>query len=115
MPTVLDLAGIEIPAAVQGTSLLPRSVASRLDLLALAETWYPRYHYGWSELTAVRDGRSSSSSRRGASCTTWQSDPGEQHDIAAADPARADALERGLRALLAATTRSDAVSKPRRP
>ena len=58
MPTLLDLAGIEIPAAVQGTTLRPRARRpAGQELLAFAETWYPRYHYGWSELTAVRDGR----------------------------------------------------------
>ena len=35
----------------------PWRAASACDLLAVSESWYPRYHYGWSELTAVRDGR----------------------------------------------------------
>ena len=29
----------------------------RQELLAFSESWYPRFHYGWSELQAVRDGR----------------------------------------------------------
>ncbi len=56
MPTVLDLLGIERPAAVQGTSLRPALDGQRQELLAFSETWYPRFHYGWSELQAVRDG-----------------------------------------------------------
>ena len=113
MPTVLDLTGIEIPAAVQGTTLRPALGGQPVDLLALAETWYPRYHYGWSELTAVRDGQFKFILAPRRELYDLAKDPHEQHDIAAADPARADAFERGLRALLASTTRGDAVSKPR--
>ena len=58
MPTILELVGVAAPSAVQGVSLLPLGRGERLDLLGYSETWYPRYHYGWSELTAVRDGRS---------------------------------------------------------
>ena len=36
---------------------MPLGRGERQDLLGFSETWYPRYHYGWSELTAVRDGR----------------------------------------------------------
>jgi tetratricopeptide (TPR) repeat protein len=39
-------------------------------------------------------------------------DPKEQHDIASSEPARADAYERGLRALLARTTRAEAATRP---
>ena len=49
-------AGVPAPAAVQGTSLRPALEGERQELLAFAESWYPRYHYGWSELQAVRDG-----------------------------------------------------------
>ena len=51
MPTILDLVSAELPAAVQGTSLMPLGRGERLELLGFSETWYPRYHYGWSELT----------------------------------------------------------------
>ena len=57
MPTILDRLRVETPRAVQGTSLLPLARGERLDLVALSESWYPRHHYGWSELTAIRDGR----------------------------------------------------------
>ena len=57
MPTVLDLAGRRrCPPAVQGASLRPALDGQRQELLAFSETWYPRFHYGWSELQAVRDG-----------------------------------------------------------
>ena len=59
MPTVLEMAGIPVPAEVQGKSLVPSffrpGVAA--DRLAYSETFYPRYHYGWSDLQSVQDGR----------------------------------------------------------
>ena len=57
MPTVLELLGVPGPKAVQGTSLLPLARGERLGLVAHSESWYPRYHYGWSELQSVQDGR----------------------------------------------------------
>ena len=49
--------GIDAPSETQGVSLMPLAEGKPLDLLAFSETWYPRYHYGWSELRAVSDGR----------------------------------------------------------
>ena len=34
----------------RAVSLLPIRARQRLELLALSESWYPRFHYGWSEL-----------------------------------------------------------------
>jgi arylsulfatase A-like enzyme/predicted Zn-dependent protease len=59
MPTVLEMAGIPVPAEVQGRSLVPSFFApgAAADRLAYSETFYPRYHYGWSDLRSVQDGR----------------------------------------------------------
>jgi len=96
MPTILDLAGVEAPAAVQGVSLMPLGRGERRDLLGFSETWYPRYHYGWSELTAVRDGRYKFIAAPRRELYDTQVDPGELHDVAASNPRVADALERAL-------------------
>jgi arylsulfatase A-like enzyme/predicted Zn-dependent protease len=58
MPTVCEMAGIPTPAAVQGKSLVPSffSPGAAAERLAYSETYYPRYHYGWSELRSVQDG-----------------------------------------------------------
>jgi arylsulfatase A-like enzyme/uncharacterized protein HemY len=59
MPTVCEMAGLPVPAAVQGRSLVPsfsRPGASD-DRLAYSECYFPRYHYGWSELRSVQDRR----------------------------------------------------------
>ena len=58
MPTVLDLVGVEAPAAVQGASLVPLADGSEddLGLWAYSESLYPRNHYGWSPLRSLRNG-----------------------------------------------------------
>lgn len=112
MPTVLDLLGIEAPAAVQGTSLRPALEGQRQSLLAFSESWYPRFHYGWSELQAVRDGKYKFILAPRRELYDVTADPGELNNLAAADPARADTLERALRALVAQTSRPAAVKGP---
>jgi arylsulfatase A-like enzyme/predicted Zn-dependent protease len=113
MPTVLDLAHLPVPQPVQGRSLLPLMRGERLDLVALAETWYPRHHYGWSELTSISDGRYHFIDAPRRELYDTQADPDEQHDLAAENPARADALERALRSFVAQTSAHRAPAAPR--
>ena len=112
MPTVLDLAGIAIPATVQGASLRPALDGQRQALLAFSESWYPRFHYGWSELRAVRDGRYKFILAPRRELYDVVADPGELTNLAPTDTARADTLERALRALVAQTTRAEASKGP---
>jgi arylsulfatase A-like enzyme/Flp pilus assembly protein TadD len=96
MPTILELAGADRPAEVQGASLVPLARREPLDLVALVETWYPRYHYGWSELTSVRDGRYKFIAAPRRELYDVQADPRELNDIAASNARVADAMERAL-------------------
>lgn len=58
MPTVLEMSGIASPREVDGLSLVPLfDGAAGFDRPVYSETYYPRLHYGWSELTAVQDDR----------------------------------------------------------
>ena len=61
MPTALDMAGLDIPPQVQGTSLVPLFFDPDRDLdgtgTAYSETYYPRFHFGWSELRSFMDDR----------------------------------------------------------
>ncbi|MBC7349104.1 MAG: sulfatase-like hydrolase/transferase [Candidatus Aminicenantes bacterium] len=59
MPTVLEMVGLPLPPAVQGLSLVPffSNPEKSSQRPAYAETYYPRYHYGWSELRSLQDGR----------------------------------------------------------
>jgi tetratricopeptide (TPR) repeat protein len=58
MPTILELLDIDPPGTVQGVSLVPLLEGSEddLGLLAYGESFYPRHHYGWSEIKSLRDG-----------------------------------------------------------
>jgi arylsulfatase A-like enzyme/predicted Zn-dependent protease len=59
MPTVLEMSGIPVPARVQGTSLVPSffRLGAAEHRLAYSETFYPRFHFGWSDLRSFQDGR----------------------------------------------------------
>jgi tetratricopeptide (TPR) repeat protein len=112
LPTVLDLIGVPAPAGVQGASLRPVLSGQRQELLAFSETWYPRFHYGWSELQAVRDGAYKFILAPTRELYDVAKDPGELTNLATTDPARADRMERALRALVAETSRADAAKGP---
>jgi len=113
MPTILQLLGIDVPPGVQGRSLLPLLRGEHMDLVAASETWYPRHHYGWSELTSIRDGRYQLIAAPRRELYDLQLDPAELHDVAADNPLRADALERALRTFVAQTSASRAPAAPR--
>ena len=112
MPTILELSGVPIPSTVQGRSLVSLAQGRHEDLVALSETWYPRHHYGWSELTSISDGRYHFIAAPRRELYDTQDDPGELHDLAAASPARADALERALQTTLANATAHRAPTAP---
>jgi len=59
LPTVCDMAGLAVPAEVQGRSLVPYFDRPKREdgALAYSETYYPRFHYGWSELKAVQNAK----------------------------------------------------------
>jgi len=113
MPTALDLLGQKAPEAVQGRSLLPLGRGERLGLVAISESWYPRYHYGWSELKALRDGRYKLIDAPRRELYDLARDPGEIDDASGADAARAEALTRALRDTLAGVTSTSAPKGPR--
>lgn len=55
MPTILDIAGLPLPEFCQGRSLLGELNGKEPEKndIAYTETYYPRFHYGWSELKAL--------------------------------------------------------------
>ena len=114
MPTVLDLMGLPIPPVVQGLSLRPVTDGKRLELLAFSETWYPRYHYGWSELIAVSDGRYKFILAPRRELYDTQADPGETTDLSLANSSRADAMEGALRRMQARVTGTTTFRAPQK-
>ncbi len=57
MPTMLEMAGFPIPSEVQGESLLPCffQPSQEAEAYAYSETFYPRFHFGWSELRSFQN------------------------------------------------------------
>lgn len=104
-PTVLDLVGLPVPDALDGGSLLPlvaheaALAADRVDSpakrtegigvepealvgpVSYAETYYPRFHYGWSELVVVETGRWRFVRAPRPELYDLQADPKELHDV----------------------------------
>jgi arylsulfatase A-like enzyme/tetratricopeptide (TPR) repeat protein len=105
MPTVLDVLRVHTPGVVQGGSHA-RSVArtgpetrKSLESRAVVESWYPRYHYGWSELRALREERYKFISAPRRELYDLREDPGELKNIADREPAVTEAMQRELERL----------------
>jgi choline-sulfatase len=112
MPTALELLGRPVPRAVQGKSLMPLTRGERLSLVAQSESWYPRYHYGWSELVSVQDERFHYIRAPRPELYDLQADPRELQDRSKADAARLGALDQALSAHLQRTASAHAAKGP---
>jgi len=57
MPTILDLVGLPIPDSCQGRSLVNELNGEKaVNEITYTETYYPQFHYGWSNLKALYSG-----------------------------------------------------------
>ncbi len=58
VPTILDLMGLTPSSELRGRSLRPLFTGGAIsDQGIYAEAMYPRFHFGWSELYSLTDGR----------------------------------------------------------
>ena len=114
MPTALEMLGVSAPPQVQGRSLAPLGRGEHLGLLALSETWYPRYHYGWSELRAARDGRYKLILAPRRELYDVREDPGETADLSERDPSRADTFQKALLSEMQRLASASAARGPQR-
>jgi tetratricopeptide (TPR) repeat protein len=99
MPTLLDLAGAPVPVRVQGRSLVPLFSGTGEDggeRVALSETFYPRFHYGWNDIVSIQDGRHKLILSPGEELYDLAADPGEANDIFKSKPEIARRLSRRL-------------------
>jgi choline-sulfatase len=112
MPTALDLLGTAAPKAVQGVSLLPLLRGERLGLVGHSESWYPRYHYGWSELQSLQDGRFKYIRAPRPELYDLDTDRHEQKDLAKEESAKTGTFDRALSDLLARTASAAAPKGP---
>ncbi|MCM2316200.1 MAG: tetratricopeptide repeat protein, partial [Thermoanaerobaculia bacterium] len=55
LPTIAEIAGFEVPAGVNGVSLVKVAKGGAPDRRIFSETMYPRIHLGWSDLASLVD------------------------------------------------------------
>jgi choline-sulfatase len=113
MPTALALLGIPVPTQVQGTNLMPLARGQHLGLVAHSESWYPRYHYGWSELRSIQDGRFKLIRAPRPELYDLATDRGEEHDRSIEYASRLDVFGRALDEFESRTARAGAAQGPR--
>jgi arylsulfatase A-like enzyme len=101
MPTVLDLLGESESKNLDGTSLVPllTGAARDLDLAAYAETMYPRYRFGWSDLHAIRSGHMKLIAAPRSELYDLDGDPDERVNLYQQEPEIVRQLSAKLRGL----------------
>jgi choline-sulfatase len=112
-PTILDLVGLPVPSA-DGTSLLRTLVGeiaaagaaatddppdALIGPVSYAETYYPRFHYNWSELVAVETERWKFVQAPRPELYDLRQDSAERHDVSTRHPAIAATFAAHLRSL----------------
>lgn len=105
VPTILDLAKAPIPGNLRGRSLKPvlDGTGDLPEQAVYSEALYARYHFGWSELTALTDARYRYIKAPDEELYDLEGDPHERQNLAD-DPARSrthDALRGALDRLAA--------------
>jgi arylsulfatase A-like enzyme/Flp pilus assembly protein TadD len=102
-PTILQFLGLPRPSSMQGTELLPLSLGAKpkSQLVSYSESYYARYHFGWSELKAISDGRFKFIDAPKPELYDLRVDPGETKNIYS----QGGAISRQMRQLLSQTTK----------
>lgn len=93
-PTVLDAFGIAAPASLDGVSVWPllKGETRRDEPALYAESYYPKLHWGWSELRAIRaDGWKAIDAPK-PELYNLRDDPGEVTNLYASQRALADRM-----------------------
>ncbi|TEU06036.1 MAG: tetratricopeptide repeat protein, partial [Candidatus Aminicenantes bacterium] len=102
MPTILNILGGRSPESVQGESMLPLILGKQGGeaLSAYSETYWPRYHYGWSELKSLRKGQYKFIDAPKPELYDILEDPGELNNLVNKKAALGHEMKRELEALI---------------
>jgi choline-sulfatase len=103
MPTLLEMVGVATPDTVQGTSLVPLATGSAdtLNLFAYGESFYPRNHYGWSELKSIRNETTHFIDAPTPELFDVPTDPNQENNVASLRAATVSSLKAELDGLIA--------------
>ena len=88
VPTLLAVTGIDKPAGLDGQSLLSLPVSESPEApprQIYAETFFPRLHYGWSDLASLIEGRFHYIHGPAAEMFDLAADPGEKRNVLEAE------------------------------
>jgi len=107
-PTILEAAGVAVPPSMQGESLVHAST----DRSVFAETDYPRQAFGWSGLTSWRDGNFLFVRAPKRELYDERTDARAATNLAAAQPAIADASDKAIDAFIRRMAGDGSASSP---
>jgi arylsulfatase A-like enzyme/Flp pilus assembly protein TadD len=102
MPTVLDLVGLPPQPGIDGRSLAREILdpAAAGDRIAYSETYFPRYHFGWQHLRAVRSQKYKYIDAPEPELYDLALDPGETKNVYRSFSRRAEDLRLRMEALV---------------
>jgi arylsulfatase A-like enzyme/Tfp pilus assembly protein PilF len=105
VPTILDLAGVPARAGIRGRSLRPLldGTGTLPDTGIYSEALYSRYHFGWSELYGLTDGRYRLIRAPRDELYDLERDPTESASVAEERPQIRQAMRAALETLIANT------------
>jgi len=115
MPTIAAIAGLTPPANIDGQNVVPMIGAKlpRDPVPSFAETYYPRWHYGWSELTSIRVGDWKYIDAPRPELYEVRADPGERNNVVTARSPLAGGLSAELAKVVAGLGRAASADAPR--
>ena len=114
-PTMLREAGIESPETLDGLPLFDGDRLAKLPARTIySETWYPRFHFGWSELHSLVEGNDHFIDAPRAELYDLGADPGEQKNLAADNRRRLAAMRSAIAPLKREASAPSAVSEEER-
>ena len=85
VPTLLTLAGVKPPAGLDGQNLLTLPGPDKPARQLYAETFFPRLHYGWSDLASLIEGRFHYIHGPEPELFDIAADPGEKRNVLTAE------------------------------
>lgn len=98
LPTLARLTGLELPEELDGRALLPHR-DDAAERAIYAESFYPRLHFGWSDLQALYEARHAYVHAPQPELYDLATDPGQRHNVLRQDRRTLTRLVRELREL----------------